>query len=73
MDPQAEELGRRLAGKKAFLAVAESCTGGLIAKRVTEAITDVTKLPKEAVWVVIEEVDPPLWYVGGKAGERMKK
>ena len=36
MDPQAEELGRRLAGKKAFLAVAESCTGGLIAKRITD-------------------------------------
>ena len=36
MDPQAEELGRRLTGKRAFLAVAESCTGGLIAKRVTD-------------------------------------
>jgi len=44
-----------------------------IAKRVTDAISDVTKLPKEAVWVVVEEVDPPLWYVGGKQGERMKK
>ena len=36
MDPQAEELGRRLARKKAFLAVAESCTGGLIAKHITD-------------------------------------
>ena len=36
MDPQAEELGRRLALKKAFVAVAESCTGGLIAKRITD-------------------------------------
>ncbi|MGH8441864.1 MAG: CinA family protein [Nevskiaceae bacterium] len=36
MDPQAEELGRRLAEKRQFLAVAESCTGGLIAKRVTD-------------------------------------
>ena len=36
MDPQAEELGRRLTGKSQFLAVAESCTGGLIAKRVTD-------------------------------------
>lgn len=43
-----------------------------IAKRVTEAITDVTQLPKEAVWVVVEEVDPPLWYAGGKPGERKK-
>ena len=36
MDPQAEELGRRLARKKAFVAVAESCTGGLIAKLITD-------------------------------------
>ncbi len=36
MDPQAEELGRRLTQKKAFLAAAESCTGGLIAKRITD-------------------------------------
>src|SRR5262249_47815271 len=44
-----------------------------IARRVTEAITDVTRLPKEAVWVVVEEVDPPDWYVAGKPGERMKQ
>jgi nicotinamide-nucleotide amidase len=36
VDPQAEELGRRLTREKALLAVAESCTGGLIAKRVTD-------------------------------------
>jgi len=36
VDPQAEELGRRLTRKRAFLAVAESCTGGLIAKRITD-------------------------------------
>jgi 4-oxalocrotonate tautomerase len=44
-----------------------------IAQRVTQAIHDVTNLPKEAVWVVMEEVDPPQWYVAGKPGERMKK
>jgi len=44
-----------------------------IATRVTETIADVTKLPKEAIWVVVEEVDPPLWYVAGKPGERLKK
>ena len=36
MDPLAEDLGRRLSEKRAFLAVAESCTGGLVAKRVTD-------------------------------------
>jgi len=44
-----------------------------IARRVTDAICDVTKLPREAVWLVIEEIDPPDWYVAGKPGERMKK
>jgi len=32
---------------------------GDVARRVITAITDVTHLPKEAVWVVFEEVDPP--------------
>jgi nicotinamide-nucleotide amidase len=36
VDPRAEELGRRLTAKKALLAVAESCTGGLVAYRVTD-------------------------------------
>ena len=43
-----------------------------IARRVTETISDVTKVPREAIWVVIEEIDPPDWYAGGKPGERMK-
>jgi len=36
VDPRTEDLGRRLGARKAFLAVAESCTGGLIAKRITD-------------------------------------
>jgi 4-oxalocrotonate tautomerase len=44
-----------------------------IASRVTDAIHEVTGLPKQAVWVVMEEVDPPQWYVAGKPGERMKQ
>lgn len=44
-----------------------------IAKGVTDTIVNTTKLPREAVWVVVEEVDPPDWYVGGKPGERLKK
>lgn len=42
-----------------------------IAARVTEAICTVTQLPREAVWIIIEEIDPPDWYVGGKPGERI--
>ena len=44
-----------------------------IAKRVTGAITEVTGLPKEAVWVVIEEVKPADWYAAGRPGEPLKK
>ena len=44
-----------------------------IAKGVTDTIVNTTKLPREAVWVVVEEIDPPDWYVGGKPGERLKK
>ena len=43
-----------------------------IARRVTEAIAEVAKVPREAIWVVIEDIDPPDWYVAGKPGERMK-
>lgn len=38
-----------------------------ISRRVTEAISDVTKLPKDAVWVVFEDVEAEAWYVGGSA------
>jgi 4-oxalocrotonate tautomerase len=44
-----------------------------IAARVTDAICDVTQLPREGVWVVIEEIAPPDWFVAGRPGERKKK
>ena len=36
-----------------------------IARRVTDAISEETGLPKEAIWVVFEDVAAPDWYVGG--------
>jgi 4-oxalocrotonate tautomerase len=36
-----------------------------IARRVTEAISEVAELPREAVWVVFEDVTPTDWYVSG--------
>lgn len=36
MDATVRELGRLLAARKAMVAVAESCTGGLLAKRMTD-------------------------------------
>jgi 4-oxalocrotonate tautomerase len=36
-----------------------------IAKRVSAAISDVTGLPKDVIWVVFEDVTPNDWFVGG--------
>ena len=41
-----------------------------IAARVTEVLCDVTQVPREGVWVVIEEIPPPDWYVAGSPGKR---
>ena len=41
-----------------------------VAKRVTEAISDVCKVPREAIWVVFNEVTPPDWYVGATPGKK---
>ena len=45
-----------------------------IARRVTETIAEVAKLPKEAVWVVFEDVTADDWYVGqSRVSELQKK
>lgn len=36
-----------------------------IAKRVSAAISDVTGLPKDVIWVVFEDVSTNDWFVGG--------
>ena len=36
-----------------------------ISRRVTEAISEVAELPREAIWVVFEDVESDDWYVGG--------
>jgi 4-oxalocrotonate tautomerase len=38
-----------------------------IARRVTEAVSELAELPKEAIWVVFEDVQPSDWFVGGRA------
>ena len=38
-----------------------------ISRRVTEAISEVARLPKDAIWVVFEDVEAEHWYVGGNA------
>lgn len=37
-----------------------------IARRVTAAVSEVAELPREAIWVVFEDVAATDWYVGGK-------
>ena len=44
-----------------------------IARRVTETISDVCKVPREVVWVVFEDVPPPDWYVAGNPGKPVPK
>ena len=44
-----------------------------IARRVTAAISDVAKLPPEAVWVVFEDVTEDDWFVGAERVAELKK
>ena len=44
-----------------------------IARRVTEAICEVTELPKAAVWVVFEDVARADWYVAGDAVSKARQ
>ena len=44
-----------------------------ISRRVTAAISEVAELPKDAVWVVFEDVTAEDWYVGGTTVAELKK
>jgi 4-oxalocrotonate tautomerase len=35
-----------------------------ISSRVTAAISEVAELPKDAIWVVFEDIEADDWYVG---------
>lgn len=38
-----------------------------ISRRVTDAISEVAELPRDAVWVVFEDVAADDWFVGGRS------
>ena len=38
-----------------------------IARRVVDAVSEVAELPREAIWVVFDDVAASDWYVAGKA------
>jgi 4-oxalocrotonate tautomerase len=44
-----------------------------ISRRVTEAISELAQLPKEAVWVVFDDVRADDWYVGASTVASLKK
>jgi 4-oxalocrotonate tautomerase len=44
-----------------------------IARRVTQAISEVAELPKDAIWVVFEDVKPADWFVGEVAVAERKR
>ena len=44
-----------------------------MSRRITEAISEVAELPKEAIWVVFEDVSAKDWYVGATTVYELKK
>jgi len=44
-----------------------------ISHRVTAAISEIAQLPKDAIWVVFEDVTAEDWYVGGTTVAELKK
>ncbi len=44
-----------------------------IAKRVSEAISEIAEVPKEVVWVVFEDVSTDNWYVGPDSVTRLRQ
>ncbi|MEA2779445.1 MAG: 4-oxalocrotonate tautomerase [Rhodospirillaceae bacterium] len=43
-----------------------------IARRVVDAVSELTELPRDAVWVVFEHVSADDWFVGGRSIRKMK-
>ena len=44
-----------------------------MSRRITAAISEVAELPKEAIWVVFEDVSAQDWYVGATTVYDLKK
>jgi 4-oxalocrotonate tautomerase len=44
-----------------------------ISQRVTAAISEVAQLPKDAIWIVFEDVEAEDWYVGATRVSELKK
>ena len=44
-----------------------------MSRRVTDAISEVAQKPKDAIWVVFEDVTAEDWYVGGTTVGALRK
>lgn len=44
-----------------------------IARRVVDAISEVARLPREAVWVTFDDISATDWYVGDRTVAAMRK
>ncbi|HTP72651.1 MAG TPA: 4-oxalocrotonate tautomerase family protein [Burkholderiaceae bacterium] len=44
-----------------------------MSRRVTAAISEIAQLPKDAIWVVFEDVTAEDWYIGGTTVAELKK
>jgi 4-oxalocrotonate tautomerase len=43
-----------------------------IARRVVDAVSEVAQLPRDAVWVVFEDVSADDWFVGGRSVRKLQ-
>ncbi|MAG98563.1 MAG: 4-oxalocrotonate tautomerase [Rhodospirillaceae bacterium] len=44
-----------------------------ISRRVVDTINDVTEIPKEAIWVVFQDITAEEWYVGNKSVKQLNE
>ena len=44
-----------------------------IARRVSDAISELAQVPQELIWVVFEDVSPDDWYVGSTRVSELRK
>ena len=44
-----------------------------IAKRVSDAISEVAQIPRDVIWVVFEDVQTDDWFVGGTSVTQLRK
>ena len=44
-----------------------------MAERISAAISDVTEIPRENIWIVFEDVSRDAWFVGGESVTALQK